>query len=136
MKWIKIYEDFKDPELEKTSWQVTKGDKTIKITLQDVLDVLDDVCQIDPKELEHLLIKTKRDPKRVSRADLSYPIILLKKAGKIISILDGQHRVVKALESGDEIRYRVLDLDVSDEKFKSVFDIIYPGKIEISRSKS
>lgn len=124
MKWIKLYEDFKDPELEKTSWQVTKGDKTIKITLQDVLDVLDDGYQIDPKELEHLLIKTKRDPKRVSRADLSYPIILLKKAGKIISILDGQHRVVKALESGDEIRCRVLDLDVSDEKFKSVFDII------------
>lgn len=124
MKWIKLYEDFKDSELEKTSWQVTKGDKTIKITLQDVLDVLDDGYQIDPKELEHLLIKTKRDPKRVSRADLSYPIILLKKAGKIISILDGQHRVVKALESGDEIRCRVLDLDVSDEKFKSVFDII------------
>lgn len=124
MKWIKLYEDFKDPELEKTSWQVTKGDKTIKITLQDVLDVLDDGYQIDPKELEHLLIKTKRDPKRVSRADLSYPIILLKKAGKIISILDGQHRVVKALESGDEIRCRVLDLDVSDEKFKSVFEII------------
>jgi hypothetical protein len=124
MKWIKLYEDFKDSELEKTSWQVTKGDKTIKITLQEVLDVLDDGYQIDPKELEHLLIKTKRDPKRVSRADLSYPIILLKKAGKIISILDGQHRVVKALESGDEIRCRVLDLDVSDEKFKSVFDII------------
>lgn len=124
MKWIKLYEDFKDSELEKTSWQVTKGDKTIKITLQDVLDVLDDGYQIDPKELEHLLIKTKRDPKRVSRADLSYPIILLKKAGKIISILDGQHRVVKALESGDEIRCRVLDLDVSDEKFKSVFEII------------
>ena len=124
MKWIKLYEDFKDLELEKTSWQVTKGDKTIKITLQDVLDVLDDGYQIDPKELEHLLIKTKRDPKRISRADLSYPIILLKKAGKIISILDGQHRVVKALESGDEIRCRVLDLDVSDEKFKSVFDII------------
>jgi hypothetical protein len=124
MKWIKLYEDFKDSELEKTSWQVTKGDKTIKITLQDVLDVLDDGYQIDPKELEHLLIKTKRDPKRVSRADLSYPIILLKKAGKIISILDGQHRVVKALESGDEIRCRVLDLDVSDEKFKSVFAII------------
>ena len=124
MKWIKLYEDFKDSELEKTSWQVTKGDKTIKITLQEVLDVLDDGYQIDPKELEHLLIKTKRDPKRVSRADLSYPIILLKKAGKIISILDGLHRVVKALESGDEIRCRVLDLDVSDEKFKSVFDII------------
>ena len=124
MKWIKLYEDFKDSELEKTSWQVTKGDKTIKITLQEVLDVLDDGYQIDPKELEHLLIKTKRDPKRVSRADLSYPIILLKKAGKIISILDGQHRVVKALESGDEIRCRVLDLDVSDEKFKSVFEII------------
>ena len=124
MKWIKLYEDFKDSELEKTSWQVTKGDKTIKITLQEVLDVLDDGYQMDPKELEHLLIKTKRDPKRVSRADLSYPIILLKKAGKIISILDGQHRVVKALESGDEIRCRVLDLDVSDEKFKSVFDII------------
>ena len=88
------------------------------------MDVLDDGYQIDPKELEHLLIKTKRDPKRISRADLSYPIILLKKAGKIISILDGQHRVVKALESGDEIRCRVLDLDVLDEKFKSVFDTI------------
>ncbi|NDA78273.1 MAG: hypothetical protein EBY07_10860 [Actinobacteria bacterium] len=58
----------------------------------------------------------------MSRADLSYPIILLKGGGEIVSILDGHHRVVKVLEKEEKIRCRVLDLDFSDERFKKVFD--------------
>ena len=49
-----------------TTWQ----DGDIKITLQDVLDIADEPIEIDPNELEPLLIKTKRDPARVQAADL------------------------------------------------------------------
>ena len=122
MKWITIYEDFENHHLDQTFWEVTRGDQTLRVTLGDVLDTLDGGYQIDPRDIEHLLIRAKRDPKRISRADLSYPIILLKRGGEIISILDGHHRVVKALEGGEKIRCRVLDLDFSDERFKKVFD--------------
>jgi len=122
MKWITIYEDFENHHLDQTFWEVTKQDQTLRVTLGDVLDTLDGGYQIDPRDIDHLLIRSVRDPKRISRADLSYPIILLKKGGEIISILDGHHRVVKALEVGEKIRCRILDLDFSDEKFKKVFD--------------
>jgi len=122
MKWIKLYEDFENLHLDQTFWEVTRGDQTLRVTLGDVLDTLDDGYQIDPRDIEHLLIRAKRDPKRISRADLSYPIILLKGGGEIVSILDGHHRVVKVLEKEEKIRCRVLDLDFSDERFKKVFD--------------
>ena len=118
MKYIKLFEQFK---IDNTFWETEVDGSPVKVTLSDVLDYLDNGVEIDPNSISHLLIDVERDRDRIESADLSYPIILTAKGGKLLSILDGQHRVVKAIRDGVNIKARILDLDFSPENFKSVF---------------
>jgi hypothetical protein len=124
MKYLKLFESFEQPEGtgKKTFWEIEKDNEVIRITLDDVYNYLDNVVEIDPNEVKHLLIDVERDPKRVEAADLSYPIVVTKLNGKYNNIIDGQHRVVKALIDGLRIKSRVLDLDDAPEEFKLVFN--------------
>ena len=118
MRYIKLFEQF---EIDNTFWETEVDGNSVKVTLSDVLDYLDNGVEIDPNSISHLLIDVERDKNRIDSADLNYPIILTSKGGKPLSILDGQHRVVKAIRDGVNIRARILDLDFSPEIFKSVF---------------
>lgn len=122
MKYLKMFENFEYQEgTGSTSfWEREVDGKTIRLTLDDVLTHLDQGTEMDPEEIKDLLIKTKRDPQRVDAADLNYPVILISSGGEIKSILDGQHRVVKALRDGKKILARILDLDFAPETFKKV----------------
>lgn len=122
MKYIKCFESFEQPEHtgKDSSWEKEVNGELVKVTLDDVISYLDNGIELDPKEIEHLLIKTTRDPERVKNANLEYPIILLSSSGEFKSILDGQHRVVKALEDGINIKARILDLDNAPENIKNV----------------
>jgi hypothetical protein len=125
MKYLKLFENFEQPEGtgKESSWEREVDGKVIKITLNDVLNYLDNGVEIDPHEIEHLLIDVERDSKRVEASDLDYPIILLSSGGEIKSILDGQHRVVKALENDEMVKIRILDLDLAPEKFNKILNI-------------
>jgi hypothetical protein len=122
MKYLKKYESFKQPDGtgKETYWEKEVDGELIRVTFNDVISYLDNGIEIDPKELEHLLIKVERSPDRVKNANLEYPIILLSSGGKIISILDGQHRVVKAIQDGVNVKARILDLDNAPENIKNV----------------
>ena len=49
--------------------------------------------------------------KRAMKSDLKYPIIITKNKGKYNMVLDGNHRLHKAIKSGVEtIEAKVLDL--------------------------
>ena len=104
-----------------TTWQ----DGDIKITLQDVLDIADAPIEVDPNELEPLLIKTNRDPARVQAASLEHPIVVTTLNGQYKSILDGQHRVVKALQNKVSIKTRILNLDTAPEQFQQMFGPVF-----------
>jgi len=125
MKYLKLFENFEQPEGtgKQTFWEAERDGETIRLTLDDVLDYLDNGFEMDPKEVEHLLIDSERDPSRVESSDLKYPVILLSIGGQIKSILDGQHRVVKALQNDEMIRVRILDLDTAPDKFNKIFNI-------------
>ena len=127
MKYLKLFENFEQPEGtgKETFWETENDGETIRLTLDDVLDYLDNGVEMDPKEVEHLLIDSERDPSRVEASDLKYPVILLYSDGEIKSILDGQHRVVKALQNDEMIRVRILDLDTAPEKFNKIFNIYH-----------
>ena len=88
-----------------TAWIRTHDGIEITITMKDVIKYLDDkevsVENINTELIEPLLIETDRDPKRVAGADLEYPIIISKRDGELKSILDGQHRLVKAITIKD-----------------------------------
>jgi hypothetical protein len=123
MKYIKTFESFEQPEGTGTGtfWETEVDGEIIRITFDDVMKHLDEGIEIDPNEIKHLLIDVERDPKRVEAADLIYPIVLVRSDGEFISILDGQHRVVKAIRDGVNIKAKVLDLDLAPEEFKVVF---------------
>lgn len=123
MKYIKLFENFEQPEGTgtETFWEVEIDGKTVRVTFDDVVKHLESGIEIDPNDIKHLLIDVKRDPNRVEAADLSYPIILVRSEGEFISILDGQHRVVKAIRDGVDIKAKFLDLDLAPEEFVKVF---------------
>lgn len=106
-----------------TSWDDGCGNV---ITLKGIMEYLDDndisPIDISPIELENLLIKVKRDPDRVQNADLNYPIVITKLNGKYNRIIDGQHRLVKAITNKEEsISSYVMDLDNAPSEYMKMF---------------
>ena len=100
-----------------TKW--TDGDT--EITLQDVLGLSSEPEQEDPSVFEPLLIDVSRDPERVDNADLSFPIVVSTQGGSPRKILDGQHRIVKAMKVHQPIHVRYLDLDSAPEHVQHMF---------------
>ena len=124
MRYLKTYENFEQPEGTGTEsfWEVEIDGNPVKVTLTELIDYIDGVVEIDPNEIKDLLIDTDRDPKRVDAADLDYPIILSMKNGEYKSIIDGQHRVVKALKDEVPLKAKILNLDDAPDKYKKIFD--------------
>jgi len=123
MKYIKLFENFEKPDgtgLD-TYWEAELDGENIRVTIDEVIDYIDGVVEINPSDIKHLLIDVERDPIRVENADLNYPIILSKLGDEFISILDGQHRVVKALRDGVNVKCKILDLDSAPENWKKIF---------------
>jgi hypothetical protein len=121
-------------------WQDTywKTDDGKKITIGDVVNYLDNQkiakVPVVPSEIRDQVLKSRNkdrlpvgpgitSQKRVDDADLNFPIIITKKDGKFIEVLDGNHRLQKAFEQGEPLKARVLDLDNPEtpEVFKRMF---------------
>ena len=105
-----------------TSWETDKE----KVTLGEIddflgnktvdLNVLDLSNQIPPLPT--------RGEKRVRDANLEFPIIVVKKDGEFKNVLDGNHRLQKAINQKVEtIKAKILDLDSPDtpKTFKRMF---------------
>ena len=105
-----------------TSWETDKE----KVTLGDVVDYLGD----ETEDLNVLDLSNQIPPlptrgeKRVRDANLEFPIIVVKKGGEFKNVLDGNHRLQKAINQKVEtIEAKILDLDSPDtpKKFKRMF---------------
>jgi len=125
------------PGYEDTTW--SDGETTI--TMQEVEEELakqgfsDEKggVQVDLKDIEHLDIHTRHKPNktpeqqqatldRAIKANWNYSIIVSKKDGEYVEVLDGNHRLHKAVEKGkDTINVRPLDLSKVPKKWRSVF---------------
>jgi hypothetical protein len=115
---------FKQYIAEQTGLDTTWQDGDVKISIQDVLKMTDEPIEINPNELKHLLIQTDRDPARVQAADLQYPLVVTTKGGQYTKILDGQHRLMKALQAEVLVKVRVLNLDNAPEEYQQMFENI------------
>ena len=107
-----------------TSWE----DGDLKVTIKEVLKYLDDndvpVKEVSTDRLNSILIASNRDAKRVQAADLKYPVVVVvDKNGKYKSILDGNHRVDKAISNDiPAVKVRELDLREAPEEYKALFN--------------
>ena len=105
-----------------TSWEDDDG----KITIGDVTDYIgDNIRNISVSDLENKLgdkvSSVTQGEERIMKADLQYPIILVQKDGEFSYVLDGNHRLAKAIMTGEQyIKSKVLYLDDKNtpEEFK------------------
>ncbi len=102
-----------------TKWESSDG----VITLLELQEYASKEEIKDAKIFEALLPKVMRQEERVEEANLAYPILVSVDKGEPKVIMDGQHRVVKALRRGEEVRVRFLDLMSLPTKVKEIFGI-------------
>jgi hypothetical protein len=112
-----LNEDWRD-----TSWE----DEEDKITVGDVVDYIGDnirnISVVDlQNKLKSQLDSVSKEESRIMKADLQYPIILVQEDGEFSYVLDGNHRLQKAIMTGEDyIKAKVLYLDDKNtpQKFK------------------
>ena len=122
--WRKfITEDWRD-----TSWK----DDGEEVTIGEVVDYLGDkTVDINVLELSQQLPRslTTTSQERIDSANFDYPIIVVKSGGQYQTVLDGNHRLQKAIDQKvKNIKAKILDLDDENpkdhetlEKFKRMF---------------
>lgn len=102
------------------------SDFKIKFKVSDVIDLAKDkpIKSVNPKSIDYDFddrvedeLKTKE---RVMKADLSYPIIVVQnEKGKLFTILDGTHRLEKALS----LKLNKIDVKVMDKEDLKQFKV-------------
>ena len=121
-----IKESINEGDWKDTAWEDDDG----KITIGDIVDYIgDNVRNISVSDLQNKLKsqldKVTKDEERIMKADLQYPIILVQKDGEFSYVLDGNHRLAKAILTGEEyIKAKVLYLDDKNtpEDFKRLLE--------------
>lgn len=143
--WDGTYANEIDEQGADTSW--SKGED--KITLQDILELTKDIKIINfpTKKLANIVLNWDNNPEeieRISQVEISsqYPIlIMVDENGKIQWILDGNHRVQKALRSNSEtIPAKLIKPSNLNPKSKKIFGLSeaeYKGKdVSLNKPKS
>tara|TARA_R100000388_G_C7242818_1_gene162774 strand:+ start:1919 stop:2335 length:417 start_codon:yes stop_codon:yes gene_type:complete len=117
---------------EDTSWTLEGGEK---VTIGEISDYLgDETINIDSTKVKDQVLKSRgkdrlpvgpgiTSQERVDAANLSFPIIITKLGGKYTQVLDGNHRLQKAVDHNRPLKAKVLDLDdpKTPEKYKELF---------------
>jgi hypothetical protein len=111
--------------LHDTSWENDEGDK---ITLIDLLNATEGISvqKISVEELKPHLLSwdgNEEEIKKIENADLQYPILIfVDDNGKFITIIDGHHRVQKAIKKGlEKINAKVIPINSLPKNIKKVF---------------
>jgi hypothetical protein len=127
-KYVKIINEAKKENkyegLEDTSW--TNADNK-KLTLKQLLDVIKNypTTQVPIEKLKKIVIKKDSggiETPRLDKADVKYPIIIvIDDNNNFRYILDGNHRVQKAMAAGlKSIPAKLLNIKDLPEKFQGI----------------
>tara|TARA_R110002012_G_scaffold306517_1_gene511286 strand:- start:121 stop:645 length:525 start_codon:yes stop_codon:yes gene_type:complete len=127
-RWEKDYENEEgkadEPKGLDTSWE----DGDLKVTIKEVLKYLDKkkvpVKEESTDKLKAIMIADDRDPERVKAANLEHAVIVVvDMEGNWKSILDGNHRVDKAITNDiPTVKVRELDLRTAPDEYKALFN--------------
>jgi len=111
--------------LHDTYWQNEEGDK---ITLIDLLDATQNIPveEFSVEELKPHLLTWDGDEDeviKIEKSDLQYPILIfVNDDGEFISLIDGHHRVQKAVRKGLEtIKAKLIPINSLPKNIRRVF---------------
>jgi hypothetical protein len=108
-----------------TKWQSEDG--SVTITLQQLLDDIKTVPvkKIEIGKLKKRLLNWGNNPEeweKVKSVDMTYPPIILMNGNQVDMIVDGNHRVQKAIQMGyNTIDAKLISLNNLPNKYKKVF---------------
>ena len=116
------YEKGPDEGLD-TSWRDGKDVLTLREVLKYLKKEKVPVKDVDVSKLKSVIIPPK-DPERTKAAKLDHPIIvIINLKGKRQSILDGNHRLQKAIDLDNKtIKVRELDLRTAPDLYKELLN--------------
>ena len=131
-KLKQLIEEVLNEGWEDTSWTLGDGEK---VTIGEISDYLgDETIDVDPVNVKDQVLKSRgkdrlpvgpgiTSQERVDAANLSFPIIITKLGGKYTQVLDGNHRLQKAVDHEKPLKAKILDLDNPEtpEKYKELF---------------
>jgi ParB-like chromosome segregation protein Spo0J len=124
-KTIRLQKQEQNEGLHDTSWENNEGDR---ITLMDLLNATENipVQKISVKQLKPHLLSWDGDEeeiKKIEKSDLQYPILIfVEDDGSFISIIDGHHRVQKAVRKGlDTIKAKIIPINSLPKNIRKVF---------------
>jgi lipopolysaccharide biosynthesis protein len=127
--YSKIIESMHGDNWQETSWEDTTNDgKLVKVTISDLFAFSKDmpISEINVDSLKPLALhQTKTDPEtlaNIQKANLDYPILILNKNNGKQSILDGHHRLQKAITNKiPKIKAKVLNISDMPEDWQWLF---------------
>ena len=132
-----LFENWKryltEEKWKETSWTSEDGSETI--TISQISDYLgSQTVDVDPIKVKDQVLKARgkdrlpvgpgiTSQERVDAADLSFPIIAGMKGGEYIVVLDGNHRLQKAVDRGMPLKAKILVLDDPEtpQSYKELF---------------
>jgi hypothetical protein len=112
---------------KETYWENEIDGKLFRLTIEELLRYLDDqrssVVEVPIPEVQELCIHWGSDDigtlVRAEASDLKYPLIMLSDRSML---LDGHHRLLKAIREGREsVKVRFLEVDTMPEQWKRMF---------------
>ena len=126
-----IFETLKESWRD-TYWSTEDG---LKVTIGEIDDYLGpSTIDVNPIEIKNQVLKSRGKDRlpvgpgitsqaRVDKANLKFPIITAMKNKKHVYVLDGNHRLQKAVELNKPLKAKVLDLDhpKTPEKYIEIF---------------
>jgi hypothetical protein len=133
MKKFSILENLGFEEWVKTSWTIGSGNNQQTIGILELEDLMlrlnSHQVEIPVDDIWNLCIhrgkNNKKTKEKVEESDLGYPIIVCKNLdGEYSRIIDGNHRLIKAKNSGNKfITAKVLDLK-EVEKMEALLNLL------------
>ena len=99
-----------------------------KITLRELLDITKDISitNVPTSKLKNIVLNWVDNPEEIEKietSDLQYPILIfMDDNNKIKCIIDGNHRVQKAIKHGlKTVKTKLIKFNGLPENFKKVF---------------
>jgi len=115
---------------EKTSWTNTTDEGIdITATIHDILEFASSPQKMNIQDIASVRISPESEERMMS-SDLSYPLLVLQHSDGRYQVLDGNHRLAKALHiQQSEVLVRIVKFEVLPKIWQWLFGEKYIGEI-------
>ena len=108
-----------------TAWTDTRNGKEIKVTISQLLNFAKDIptTEIDTESLRSISLHSDKTDSEtlanIQKANLDYPILIIRKKDGKYKVIDGHHRLQKAINNKiPKIKTKIINIDSLPEDWQ------------------